>query len=158
MLLLLTLKSPVCLPSPCPPESQARASKYMELTVRVGIKACLHHLVGHLWSTCYRWCAACRSFRGHIRTEFARGWPLLGLGSAPLREYPDGSLHVAPETLARCESIESLSAKHPWVDIVALRMFLMGFDAGEQYARRTQDTETDKQSGPLSSFEPPKAN
>jgi hypothetical protein len=36
--------------------------------------------------------------------------------------------------LARRRGIENLQAIHPWVDFQDLEIFLMGFDAGDQYA------------------------
>jgi hypothetical protein len=82
----------------------------------------------------YRWCAAFRSFRAHIRIQspingdcFPLGQTLGGLGPN------DGRI------LSRVEGIEKLRSKCPWVDSVDLRMWMMGFEEGEKYNMASAD-------------------
>jgi hypothetical protein len=83
------------------------------------------------------WCAASRSLYGHIRIQFPIRPPTVDLGPSVLR---DGILQPTTRALARHEYIQKLLAIYPWVDIVDLRIFLMGFDAGEQWADGTIGT------------------
>lgn len=128
------------------PERRPGASKYRRLSGWRSVRSLLRLLVFRLLNTWCIWHGAFRSFRGHIRTQSAREPLLLTLGPAPLL-FPDGSRRAQPRTLARSESIESLSAKYRWVDTVDLRMFLEGFDAGERYALGTAGTETERRDG-----------
>lgn len=79
-----------------------------------------------------RWYAAFRSFRGHIRIQSATVGGRVDLGCAVQLE--DGCYQANTRTLARAAGIEKLQAIHRWVDIVDLRIFLMGFEAGEEYS------------------------
>jgi hypothetical protein len=63
----------------------------------------------------------------------------LDLGPASLL-LPDGT-GAQPRTVARELYIEALWAIYPWADIPDLHIFLMGFDAGEQWTRHTSDSE-----------------
>ena len=80
----------------------------------------------------YRWYAAFRSFRGRIRIQFAKEGARVHLG--PSVQFREGCYKANRRTLARAEGIEKLQATHRWVDIVDLQLFLMGFDAGEEYS------------------------
>jgi hypothetical protein len=91
------------------------------------------------------WSGAARSFVWHIRIQSTREIPHVILGPASLLS-PEGLILDQPGTHARAEGIRSLSAKYPWVDIVHQRVFLMGFDAGEQMHVRNRRTESDKHS------------
>ena len=64
-----------------------------------------------------------------------------------LRRLPDGLLQPDKRTLMRSECIGNLLATRPWADIVDVQMFLAGFDAGEQWCRRTLDSEQSKHAG-----------
>jgi hypothetical protein len=76
----------------------------------------------------------------------ARGrWPYtprVTLRSQPLQRYPDGLLTPEPRDIARIEGIERLLAMHPWSDTVDLRMYLIGFDAGERWASHNPGSES----------------
>lgn len=48
----------------------------------------------------------------------------------------DGSPVLESRTQARMNGIDTLLAKHPWLDLVDRQIFLDGFDTGEQYVRR----------------------
>jgi hypothetical protein len=101
----------------------------------------LFHVVGPLrWSKAYILLTALRSFRGHLRTQYAKGQVRVDLGS--VFELHQGHPRKNMRTLARRKSIEKLRATHPWVDFQDLEIFLMGFDAGDQF-RSHKDTELD---------------
>jgi hypothetical protein len=91
------------------------------------------------------WSGAARSLVWHIGIQSSKETPHVILGPAPLLS-PEGSILDQPGTRARAEGIRSLSAKYPWVDIVHLQIFLMGFDAGAQMYVQRPRIETDKQS------------
>ena len=77
-----------------------------------------------------------RSFRGHISLQSPREAYGPSLGKAFVRGE-DQSLQRNPRTLARSFYIEMLWASMPWIDMVDLRIFLMGFDAGEEWSHHT---------------------
>lgn len=79
---------------------------------------------------------AFRSLCGHIRTQLPIGPQVLYLGQSILQE---GILRPTSGALARREYIQILRATFPWVDIVDQRIFLMGFDAGEQWGVCNRD-------------------
>lgn len=77
-----------------------------------------------------------RSFRGHISLQSPREAYGPSLGKAFVRGE-DQSLQRNSRTLARSFYIEMLWANMPWIDMVDLRIFLMGFDAGEEWRHHT---------------------
>jgi hypothetical protein len=79
------------------------------------------------------WRRAFDSFRGHIRSQSSREHLILNLGKEFVR-LSSGCLQPNERTIFRAECTQELLAIHPWSDIVDLRVFLMGFDAGEQCA------------------------
>jgi hypothetical protein len=79
-----------------------------------------------------KWYAGYRSFRGHIRIQSSTSGGRIDLG--PSVQSRDGRYRANMRTLARAEGIEKLRAIHPWVDIADLRIFLMGFESGEEYS------------------------
>jgi hypothetical protein len=68
---------------------------------------------------------------------------MVDFGSAVQRS-PDGILLPVYRTHARAEYTKALLAIHPWADTVDLEIFLMGFDAGEQWSRHTMGMERNK--------------
>jgi len=60
---------------------------------------------------------------------------------------PDGSLQYVVRTQIRSFDIQKLQAIYPWVDILELRIFLMGFDAGEQWVLGSENREEQTDSG-----------
>jgi len=80
-----------------------------------------------------KWYAAFRSFRGHIRIQSAKEGARVRLG--PSVQFRDGCYQANTRTLARAEGIEKLRAIYPWADIADLCIFLMGFEAGEEYSK-----------------------
>jgi hypothetical protein len=68
---------------------------------------------------------------------------LVDFGSAMVR-CSAGGFQPNTRTHARAEYIAALLAIHPWADIVDQRIFLMGFDAGEQWTLYTMGKESDK--------------
>jgi hypothetical protein len=116
----------------------------------------------HLASLLYRWRVAFRSFRAHIRIQSAKGGTQVDLGPAFLLR--DGCYQENKGTIARAEGIRKLLATHPWADSVDLRMYLVGFQAGEGYCNATRDLDIqDVQKIPqktnlqLHSCDPPKS-
>lgn len=77
-----------------------------------------------------------RSVLGHIRLQYEEG--VVSAGQA-LEQGEDQSVQRNRRTLARIVGIEELSAKYPWMDHVDYRMFLEGFDAGEQWVNHNGD-------------------
>jgi hypothetical protein len=69
--------------------------------------------------------------------------PFVDFGRAMVRDSA-GNLQPNTRTHARAEYTKALLAIHPWADIVDQRIFLMGFDAGEQWILHTTDKETDR--------------
>jgi len=91
------------------------------------------------------WSASYRSFRGHIRTQSAKEPNSLELGPSLEKPLSAPQNSLRSDTVARALYIEMLLATYPWADIVDLRMFLMGFDAGGQWFHDTRGIESDKQ-------------
>ena len=77
--------------------------------------------------------SAWESFRGHLGILSAREELAIDLGPAFERDA-SGCLRENTRTVVRNQCIEKLLALHPWSDPVDLETFLLGFDAGEQYA------------------------
>ena len=96
------------------------------------IARCFSRLSPGLVRVLCKWYAALRSFRGHIRIQSAKGGARVDLG--PSVQFHGGRYQANLRTLARAEGIEKLRAIHQWVDIADLRIFLMGFEAGEEYS------------------------
>jgi hypothetical protein len=85
----------------------------------------------NLASLLCRWYVAFRSFRAHIRIQSARKGASVDVGPALQRQ---GERYLSDErTIARAEGIRKLLATHVWADSVDIQMFLVGFDAGEEY-------------------------
>lgn len=94
-----------------------------------------------------RWCrlvntwrilrASIRSCRGHIQLQSPTEFPSAGVGPA-FESVRGQSCQPNTRTIARAFYIEMLSATLEWSDIVDLRIFLMGFDAGEQWTLHTK--------------------
>jgi hypothetical protein len=55
-------------------------------------------------------------------------------------------------TIARDEYTQALSAIYPWTDIADLRIFLMGFEAGEQWSLHHRGISRSKHPSELSSW------
>lgn len=99
----------------------------------------------------YIWRNAHNSCRGHIRKQSPRELPFVDYG--PCLESDDsGWYQPNKRTNARKRYTQMLSAIHPWLDMVDRQMFLMGFDAGEQWSlctmgnglcKRHQDVDKD---------------
>lgn len=97
------------------------------------VKSLLRSLRFRLLNSWCIWRGACGSFLGHIRTQSAKERLYVRLGPA-LVLAPDRTYQADTRTLARRLYMEKLLAIYPWVDIPDLRIFLMGFDAGEGFA------------------------
>lgn len=93
----------------------------------------LSQLRRHLRRTMHIWGGSLGSFFGHIRIQSATKRVSVYLGPEFLKPTHAGCLELNSRTIARAEYIRALSAMYPWVDIADLRVFLMGFDAGEEW-------------------------
>ena len=82
-----------------------------------------------------------RSFCGRIQTvrDRRKGCPPNDLGSL-FEETLDGQLVLSVETQDRTASIQSLSAKFPWVSDSDVMLALYGWEKGRQFSRRTEDS------------------
>jgi hypothetical protein len=93
-------------------------------------------------SVCILWSAS-RSWVGHIRSQSATKRNGVEVGPV-LQRLPDGSYRDDLRTAARASGIEKLSANlGGFVDNVDLRIFLIGFDEGEEWSRRNLGNETE---------------
>ena len=110
------------------PAKQDRAQR-TELWGPFGVFAPLYP--ASLASLRCRWYVAFRSFCGHIRIQSSTSGGRVDLG--PALQVRSGQFQPNERTQARARGIEKLRAIHPWADIVDLRIFLMGFDAGAEF-------------------------
>lgn len=85
-----------------------------------------------LWDMSYILLSSFRCFLGHLRTQLVKDQAGVSLG--PSLEFCHQSWQRNRRTLARKEGIRMLLAIHPWADFQTLEIYLMGFDAGEQWA------------------------
>jgi hypothetical protein len=92
-------------------------------------------LGSHLWDKLYTLFSESRSFLGRLCTQLAKDRVFVSLG--PSLEFHHQSWQRNKRTLARKKGIENLLAIHPWAAHQDFEMFLMGFDAGEQWASHT---------------------
>jgi hypothetical protein len=106
-------------------------------------KCLLRRMVWRLSNIWCIWSGTVHSFLGHIRLQSPKETPRVDFGSA-LMLGPDGLLVPRPSTCARIDSIGKLEAKYPWIDFVDRRIFLEGFDAGEQLGHSIQGTEIER--------------
>lgn len=94
----------------------------------------LSHLRSRLWRTTNILRDSWGSFRGHISVQSATKRTIVYFG--PLFEIlPHTESPVLnTRTIARCEYTKALSEMHSWADAVDHQIFLMGFEAGEQWS------------------------
>lgn len=79
-----------------------------------------------------------RCFLGNLRTQFAKGPVSVHFG--PSFELDPHLKGRNKRTLARMRGIGNLLAIYPWAAHRTFEIFLMGFDAGEQWALDNQDS------------------
>ena len=125
------------------PETPLNVPLYKQLPAWPLAKCLLRLTWERLLNTWCIWSGAFRSFRGHIRIQSPKEMPHQTVGV--LLEWTRHGYVANTRTPARIESIRRLSAKYPWVDIVDHRIFLEGFDAGEQYVRGTLGIQIEQQ-------------
>jgi hypothetical protein len=90
-------------------------------------------LVGHrLWGMSYTLFSESRSFLGRLRIQLAKDRVFVSLG--PSLEFHRPLWVRNKRTLARKQGIENLLATRPWLTHLDFETFLMGFDAGAQWA------------------------
>jgi hypothetical protein len=99
-----------------------------------GVSRMRSRLLSRLRRTMHIWRGSLGSFFGHIRSQSSTELGNVYLGQEFLCSL-DGSFELNPRTIARSEYIRLLSATQGWSDTVDLRIFLMGFDAGEEWTR-----------------------
>jgi len=95
-------------------------------------RSALYRVVLRTFQSWHRWRTAFRSFRGHIQTLRTIKYQSLDLGPA-LQLLADGQRLACTRTVARSYGTQLLETKYPWVDLVDLRVFLLGFDEGEKW-------------------------
>jgi len=117
------------------------ALKYKRLSGRLRWQHLRYRLRLRFRATMCIWKSAVYSLVGHIRSQSTKQPPLVDFGPALIR-CSDGFL-PQPRTHARAEYTKALLATYPWADTVDLRIFLNGFDAGEQWALHTTGKESD---------------
>jgi hypothetical protein len=101
--------------------------RYIRYARQVGLGAALQLLLENLGCRLYICRDAFRSFRGHIRTQLAKGQVGFRLGPHGHREAMNA------RTLCRTLYIQKLLATHPWADSQDIELFLIGFDAGDTW-------------------------
>jgi hypothetical protein len=84
--------------------------------------------------TMHIWRGSLGSFFGHIRIQSPTERVGVYLGPEFLKPTHAGCLELNPRTIARDEYTRALLATYSWADIADLRVFLMGFDAGEEWS------------------------
>lgn len=94
-----------------------------------------------LASYLYRGYALLRSVHAHTAHQLATKGTRADLGPSCL--FLDGCWQANTRTHARAEGIKNLLANHAWADSLDLRIFLNGFDAGEEYCKGIHSLELD---------------
>ena len=117
------------------PFSQLEKRRSLEEILEV---AAFRFLGQHLWERLYILFSSFRCFLGHIHTQLAKERVSVSLG--PAMQLHCQSYRPNRRTLARRQGIEKLQAIHPWADFQTLEIYLMGFDAGEQWASYNCDS------------------
>jgi hypothetical protein len=127
--------SPASIPS-CAPKHKRLAGRLRRQHLRYRLRV-------RFRATMYIWKSAFGSLLGHIRSQSTKEPPLLNFGPALVRDSA-GELRQCTRTHARAEYIKAVLATRPWADTIDLRMFLDGFDAGEQWTLYTTDKGSDR--------------
>jgi hypothetical protein len=96
--------------------------------------------ISHLVAQLDKFRAVFRSFRAHIEIQFAKEGERVPVG--PAYRYLAGHLIPDEQTSARAASIETLLATHSWVDSADLKIFLLGFCAGEIFGTASLESRT----------------
>lgn len=90
----------------------------------------------YLWRKTYTVFSELRSFLGSLRIQLAKDRLFVTYG--PTFELDPRIPGRNRRTVARMRGIGNLLAKYPWVTHQNFEIFLMGFDAGEQWVRDSQ--------------------
>jgi hypothetical protein len=137
MLFKTPADSPLSSPSVASSRVRGSGNRVWDLRSIIGRLLGLRYLLSDTW---YIWASSVRSFRGHISLQSPiESDP--GVGPLFVRGAEGESLQRCTRTLARMIYIEMLLATHPWCDKPDLRIFLMGFDAGEEWSCDTSGNE-----------------
>lgn len=119
--------------------SPAVSGQYLDKSLRSRLWRVSRRLRKRCQAVCCIWKSAFRSFLGHIRIQSTTAIPYTSFGPV-YRETPDGCLVPDTRTQCRSSSTSILETTFPWLDQVDRKLFLMGFDAGEQWGRHNSDT------------------
>ena len=104
------------------------------------VKHRARHRALRFWVLACKWSSAFCSASGHIEFERARGYGPIRIGRA-FRVLPDQSLVPHERTEARTAGIQTLKATFgDWLPQLDLQIFLMGFEAGEEFVLRMGST------------------
>lgn len=103
------------------------------LSLRDAFVGVVFRLLGQrLWDRLYTLFSESRSFLGRLRTQFAKDQ--VGVSLGPSLEQGHQGWTRNQRTLARSRGIEKLQATRSWLTPLDFETFLVGFDAGEQWA------------------------
>jgi hypothetical protein len=117
------------------------------LPVRVRIRVAARILLYRWLRTRRIWGSAFRSFRQHIRLQYAKELELGNLGP-PFLYDERGNRRENTRTTRRIQCIDTWLSDWPWADSVDLEIFSMGLVAGEQLSG-SSDTQFSNISGDL---------
>lgn len=138
------------------PTPTAYAQQYRSFSVRTRMRVALRlHLLR--WRRTQRiWVSTLRSSREHIRLQYAREPELGDLGPA-VQVDGHGNLVENTRIAPRILYTEKWLSVCPWTDSVDLEIFLMGFDAAEQWYG-SSGTRSDYRHDVQSAWPPPLAS
>ena len=118
-----------------------RGLRHKLRSVRYAVSDSLFLVRSRWMTTMCIWRGAYRSFLGHIRILSPTELLVPHCGSAAVASPAQG-WQPNIRTIARMEYTKKLLHRLPWLDTVDLRIFLMGFDAGEQFLCGKADNES----------------